>query len=55
MDDGDSTQKKVLPELKSETLFEKQNQGEFPRGESICKGPMARGGNSGFDEVKGAP
>ena len=40
---------------KIETLFEKKNQGEFPRGESICKGPVARGGNSGFDEVKGAP
>ena len=44
MDDGESTQKKVLPELKSEMLSEKKNQGEVPRGESICKGPVARGG-----------
>lgn len=44
MDDGESTQKKVLPELKSETLSEKKNQGEIPRGESICKDPVAQGG-----------
>lgn len=44
MDDGERTQKKVLPELKSETLSEKKNQGEIPRGESICKVPVAQGG-----------
>lgn len=44
VDDGGSTQKKVLPELKSETLSEKKNQGEIPRGESISKGPVAQGG-----------
>lgn len=55
MDDGESTQKKVLPELKYETLSEKKTKERFLEERAYAKVLWPKVVHSGFDEVKRDP